>query len=168
MVEIKEHDKKEVVGATTNPPSQVRTVDSTDTRSQVSGMTGTTTHDRFLSPVNRRKSRFGDRAQRGRRHFNQGGPDCGNGGYNRKKDKKNKEGKDSFTGICEDLKNCLFVLNGKQIVNYDDCNDALVLYAQKNYYVAVAKSIEKGRHLSMVYYKQPAPPTSTTNSYDKH
>ena len=80
---------------------------------------------------------------------------------------KNKEGKDSFTGICEDLKNYLFVLNGKQIVNYDDCRDVLVLHTQKNCSVAVAKSIKKGRDLSMVYYKQPIPPTSTTNSYDK-
>ena len=85
MVEIKEHDEKEVVGATTNLPSEVRSADSTDTRSQVSGMTGTTTNNKFLSSMNRRKSRFGNITQQGNRggRFGQGGLGCGNGGYRR-------------------------------------------------------------------------------------
>ena len=169
MVEIKHHDKKEVLAATTSPPSEVRTADSTDSRSQVSGMTGTTTNNKFTTSMNRRKSRFGDRGQRGGRgRFNQGGPGRGSGGYdNKTKSKNNEEGKDVFTGNCDDLKNCLFVLDGKQIVNYDDCKDALVIYAQKNCSVAVAKTIEKGKDLSMVYYKQPIPPTSSSSSYQK-
>ena len=108
MVELKEHIEKEVVGATNNPQSEVRIANSIDTRSQVPGMTGTATNNKFISSMNRRKSRFGDRAQRGdiRGYFNKRGPGRGNG-YDKKKDKKNEEGKDSFTEICEDLKNCV-------------------------------------------------------------
>ena len=136
-------------------------------------MTGTTTNNKFTTSMNRRKSRFGDRGQRGGRgRFNQGGPGRGSGGYDKKTKNKNNEENDSFTGNCEDLKNCLFVLDGKQIVNYDDCKDALVLYAQKNCSVAVAKTIEKGKDLSMVYYKQPSSqylvtPTSSSSSYQQ-
>ena len=120
MAEIKiqiQKTKEQLVGVTINPPYEVRISDTTDTISQVLGMTDAITNSRFKSAINRRSPRYSDK----------GYGQCGNrGGYfnhcirvmNRRNNKKNEEGKDSFTGYCADLKKFLFVLDGKQIVNF--------------------------------------------------
>lgn len=90
MVKIKDIEDKEVIATSTNPPSEVRTSDTTDARSQVSGMTDATTYSRFKLATNRRSPRYGDRRQCTNREGQ------GNGNNNRGDNKKNEKRKDSF------------------------------------------------------------------------